>query len=68
MILSIKLITELGASLILYPPGWRTIPIYIYYYVSEGKSREVRDGNPLIVIIAVGNGIANRLTKDRGGI
>lgn len=69
VILSIKLITELGASLILYPPGWRTIPIYIYYYVSEGQiARGSAMGILLIVIIAVGNGIANRLTKDRGGI
>ena len=42
VILSIKLITELGASLILYPPGWRTIPIYIYYYDPKGRSPEDR--------------------------
>jgi len=69
VILSIKLITELGASLILYPPGWRTIPIYIYYYVSEGQiARGSAMGIILILIVAVGNAISNRLSKERGGI
>lgn len=69
IILTIKLITELGTTLILYPPGWRTMPVYIYYYVSEGQlARGSAMGIVLIILVAIGNGIANKLSKDRGGL
>lgn len=63
----IKLITELGTTLILYPPGWDTMPVYIYYYVSEGQiGRGAAMGVLLIVIVAVGTVISNRLSGQKG--
>lgn len=59
----IKLITELGTTLILYPPGWDTMPVYIYYYVSEGQiGRGAAMGVILIIVVAVGTAISNRLS------
>lgn len=69
VILTIKVITELGATLILYPPGWMTMPIYIYYYVSEGQlARGSAMGVILIIIVGIGNAISNRFSKERGAI
>lgn len=63
----IKLITELGTTLILYPPGWDTMPVYIYYYVSEGQiGRGAAMGILLIIIVAIGTGISNRLSSEKG--
>ena len=63
----IKLITELGTTLILYPPGWDTMPVYIYYYVSEGQiGRGAAMGIVLIVVVAIGTAISNRLSGQKG--
>lgn len=65
VILAIKLITELGATLILYPPGWRTMSVYIYYYVSEGQiARGSAMGILLIIFVAIGTAYSNRFSKD----
>jgi sensor histidine kinase YesM len=29
-------ITELASTLVLYPPGWRTMAVYVAYYMEEG--------------------------------
>ncbi|MFA6008083.1 MAG: histidine kinase [Candidatus Shapirobacteria bacterium] len=29
-------LTELSATLVLYPPGWRTMSVYVSYYIEEG--------------------------------
>ncbi|MFS8629515.1 MAG: iron ABC transporter permease [Limnochordales bacterium] len=62
----IKLITELGTTLILYPPGWETMPVYIYYYVSEGQiSRGAAMSVILIILVAIGTAVSNRLNGNR---
>ena len=32
-------VTELSASLIIYPPGWQTMSMFIAYYMEEGLAR-----------------------------
>lgn len=50
----IRVITELGSSLVLYPPGWRTAPVAIYYYVVEGFiGRASAIGVVLVAIVAL---------------
>lgn len=62
----IELITELGTTLILYPPGWETMPVYIYYYVSEGQiSRGAAMSVILIILVAIGTAVSNRLNGNR---
>lgn len=35
-IVFVRIITELGSTLVLYPPGWETLTVSIYSYVVEG--------------------------------
>lgn len=66
VIVAVKLVTELGATLILYPPGWDTMAVYIYYYVSEGQiARGSAMGVLLIIMIAIGTAYSNRFSKNR---
>ncbi|NBK26648.1 MAG: iron ABC transporter permease, partial [Spirochaetia bacterium] len=47
----IKVVTELSSSLMLNPPGWRTMSLYIAYFVEEGFiSRAAAMGVVLIII------------------
>src|SRR5690606_37540418 len=63
----VKLITEMGTTLILYPPGWATMPVYIYYYVSEGQiGRGSAMGILLIIIVALGTALSNRWSRAKG--
>lgn len=62
----VRLITELGATLILYPPGWRTMTVYIFYYVSEGQmGRGAAMGVVLIAIVVLGTALSNRFSKSQ---
>ena len=66
VILAVKLVTELGATLILYPPGWDTMAVYIYYYVSEGQiARGSAMGVVLIIMVAAGTAYSNRFSKNK---
>jgi iron(III) transport system permease protein len=61
-----KVITELGATLLVYPPGWRTMAVYIYFYVSEGQiARGSAMGVILIVLVGIGTALANAISKSR---
>jgi iron(III) transport system permease protein len=60
----IKVVTELSSSLMLNPPGWRTMSLYIAYYVEEGFiSRAAAMGIVLIVIVGIGTAISNSMKK-----
>ena len=64
----IKVVTELSSSLMLNPPGWRNMSLYIAYYVEEGFiSRASAMGIFLIVIVGIGTIISNTLKKKEGG-
>jgi len=61
-----KVITELGATLLVYPPGWRTMAVYIFFYVSEGQiARGSAMGVILIVLVGIGTALANAISKSR---
>ena len=61
-----KVITELGATLLVYPPGWRTMAVYIYFYVSEGQiARGSAMGVLLILLVGVGTAVANQISRTR---
>jgi len=58
----IKVVTELASSLMLNPPGWRTMSLYIAYFVEEGFiSRAAAMGIFLIVIVGIGTIISNTM-------
>jgi iron(III) transport system permease protein len=58
----VKVVTELSSSLMLNPPGWRTMSLYIAYFVEEGFiSRAAAMGIFLIVIVGIGTAISNRM-------
>ena len=60
----IKVVTELSSSLMLNPPGWRTMSLYIAYFVEEGFiSRAAAMGIVLIVIVGLGTAISNNLKE-----
>ena len=60
----IKVVTELSSSLMLNPPGWRTMSLYIAYFVEEGfLSRAAAMGVALIAIVGVGTAISNSMKK-----
>jgi iron(III) transport system permease protein len=60
----IKVVTELSSSLMLNPPGWRTMSLYIAYYVEEGFiSRAAAMGIVLIGIVGIGTAISNSMKK-----
>lgn len=58
----IKVVTELSSSLMLNPPGWRTMSLYIAYFVEEGFiSRAAAMGVVLIIIVGIGTFISNSM-------
>lgn len=60
----IKVVTELSSSLMLYPPGWMNMSLYIAYYVNEGFiARASAMGIILIIIVGIGTIISNSLNK-----
>ena len=60
----IKVVTELSSSLMLNPPGWRNMSLYIAYYVEEGfLARASAMGILLIIIVGIGTIISNILTR-----
>jgi len=60
----IKVVTELSSSLMLNPPGWRTMSLYIAYFVEEGfLSRAAAMGVVLIAIVGIGTAISNSMKK-----
>jgi len=60
----IKVVTELSASLMLYPPGWMNMSLYIAYYVEEGFiARASAMGMILIIIVGLGTVVSNILKK-----
>ena len=64
----IKVVTELSSSLMLNPPGWRTMSLYIAYYVEEGFiSRASAMGILLIGIVGLGTILSNTLKKREHG-
>lgn len=66
VIVLVKLIAELSATLILYPPGWQTLSVYIYYYVSEGQvARGSAMSIVLIILIGIGTALSNKLSASK---
>ncbi len=60
----VKVVTELAASLIIYPPGWQSMSLYIAYYVEEGMiSRASAMGVLLIIIVGIVTAYANHKSK-----
>jgi iron(III) transport system permease protein len=60
----IKVVTELASSLMLNPPGWRNMSLYIAYYVEEGFiARASAMGVLLIIIVGIGTIVSNTLQK-----
>ncbi len=60
----VKVVTELSASLILYPPGWQNMSLYVAYYVEEGFiSRAAAMAIFLILIVGTGTAISNYLSR-----
>ncbi len=60
----VKVVTELSSALIIYPPGWQNMSLYIAYYVSEGFiSRAAAMSIILILIVGVGTAISNHLSR-----
>ncbi|VBB39329.1 membrane hypothetical protein [uncultured Spirochaetota bacterium] len=45
-------ITELASSLVLYPPGWRTMAVYVAYYMEEGLFAKAV-GMALLMLVVV---------------
>ncbi len=64
IILLFKVVTELSASLTIYPPGWQNMSIYIAYYVEEGFiPRAAAMSIILIIIVEIGAIVANRFAN-----
>lgn len=60
----IKVVTELSSTLIIYPPGWRNMSLYVAYYVNEGFiSQAAAMAVLLIVIVGIGTVVSNTLTR-----
>ncbi len=56
----IRIITELGSTLIILPPGWRTATVAIFYYAAEGFiGRASAISVVLIGLVALGSALAN---------
>ncbi len=56
----IRVITELGSTLIILPPGWRTATVAIFYYAAEGFiGRASAISVVLIGIVALGSALVN---------
>lgn len=60
----IKVVTELASSLIIYPPGWRNMSLYVAYYVSEGFiSQASAMAVIMIILVGIGTAVSNYLTS-----
>lgn len=60
----IKVVTELASSLIIYPPGWRNISLYVAYYVSEGFIAQASAmAVIMIILVGIGTVISNYLSS-----
>jgi iron(III) transport system permease protein len=59
----IRIITELGSTLIILPPGWRTATVAVFYYAAEGFiGRASAMAVVLILVVAAGSALANLAT------
>lgn len=56
----VKVVTELASSLIIYPPGWRNMSLYVAYYVSEGF---ISQASAMAVIMILLVGLATALSN-----
>jgi len=60
----VKIVTELSSALILNPPGWQNMSLYIAYYVNEGFiSRASAMAIFVILIVGIGTAISNTLSR-----
>ena len=60
----VKVVTELASSLIIYPPGWRNMSLYVAYYVGEGFiSQASAMAVLLIVLVGIGTAVSNYLSR-----
>lgn len=60
----VKVVTELSSSLIIYPPGWRNMSLYVAYYVSEGFIAQASSmAVLLILLVGIGTAISNYLSS-----
>lgn len=56
----IRIITELGSTLIILPPGWRTATVAVFYYVAEGFiGRASAIAVVLVVVVVLASALAN---------
>lgn len=54
-------VTELAASLVIYPPGWQTMSMYIAYYMEEGLvSRAIAMSLLLLAVVEATLAVAGR--------
>jgi iron(III) transport system permease protein len=60
----IKVVTELASSLIIYPPGWRNMSLYVAYYVGEGFiSQASAMAVFMIILVGIGTAVSNYLSS-----
>lgn len=60
----VKVVTELASSLIIYPPGWRNMSLYVAYYVSEGFiSQASAMAVLMIILVGLGTALSNYLSS-----
>jgi len=60
----VKVVTELASSLMIYPPGWRNMSLYVAYYVGEGFiSQASAMAVLLIILVGIGTAASNYLSK-----
>lgn len=45
-------VTELSASLMIYPPGWQTMSMFIAYYMEEGFIRRALSMSFILIVVA----------------
>ncbi len=67
-IATVKVFTELASSLIINPPGWKTLSVYIAYYVEEGHiSRAAAMGVVLVLIVLSGSAFSKFFSGKSSG-
>jgi len=60
----VKVVTELASSLIIYPPGWRNMSLYVAYYVAEGFiSQASAMAVLMIILVGIGTAVSNYLSS-----
>ncbi len=60
----VKVVTELASSLMIYPPGWRNMSLYVAYYVGEGFiSQASAMAVLLIILVGIGTAASNHLSR-----